>query len=329
MALQAMPQQRAPTRPDEQPVNENSSARPQAMSLPLHTTPSSARGDCGGGVLREFYFDIGADGRAPSESANSPRPSTVGASSVTTAGRPSYDLLAASLNASVPEILARPTPLPALPSSLLCPISQQVMRDPVSTVDGLTYERECIVSWFQGGHRTSPVTEAELPSFELRPNTVLRAAIEEYMMLREYVQKNQREWGGYAALREFRVAQKLAQKKQQVRELKAALELSERKSVLLKSGNAMTSAASAVSVSSSTITPLSTNTPGSGAVSSSASPRAGTSLTALEQASACPEEGAQEAIGFKAGKAPRHPPMAAPQRHRRRRREACPVLLGS
>lgn len=38
----------------------------------------------------------------------------------------------------------------------ICPISQEMMSDPVVAADGVTYERESIHKWFQK-HNTSPV----------------------------------------------------------------------------------------------------------------------------------------------------------------------------
>ena len=66
----------------------------------------------------------------------------------------------------------------ALPS-FFCPITQDVMRDPVITCDGQTYEREEIEEWL-ADHDTSPATGARLSTKQLTPNLALRAAIEEW-----------------------------------------------------------------------------------------------------------------------------------------------------
>ena len=62
-------------------------------------------------------------------------------------------------------------------NSFHCPLTMEMMRDPVMTADGQTYERREIASWFALGNRTSPLTGAELPSTNLTPNTALRKAI--------------------------------------------------------------------------------------------------------------------------------------------------------
>ena len=50
----------------------------------------------------------------------------------------------------------------AAPDYLRCPVTLDVMDDPVSTVDGQTYERRAIQGWFDGGRVTSPSTGLRL-----------------------------------------------------------------------------------------------------------------------------------------------------------------------
>lgn len=69
--------------------------------------------------------------------------------------------------------------------SFLCPITQEVMRDPVVAADGHSYERTAITHWLHGLRRlTSPVTNLSLPSLALLPNYALKQAIDEYMHAR-------------------------------------------------------------------------------------------------------------------------------------------------
>ena len=56
-------------------------------------------------------------------------------------------------------------PLP----SFLCPISGEIMINPVFTVDGQTYERVEIEGWFRLGHDTSPSTGTELRNPNPKP----------------------------------------------------------------------------------------------------------------------------------------------------------------
>ena len=65
---------------------------------------------------------------------------------------------------------------PAFVSTFVCPISRMVMRDPVSTADGQTYEREMIMHWLQSNN-TSPLTGARLGNKTLTPNHSLRSML--------------------------------------------------------------------------------------------------------------------------------------------------------
>jgi hypothetical protein len=67
--------------------------------------------------------------------------------------------------------------------SFQCPLTMEVMRDPVFTADGKTYERTGIQKWFAKGNSTSPLTGAELPTTNLTPNIALRTAIRESGLL--------------------------------------------------------------------------------------------------------------------------------------------------
>jgi ankyrin repeat protein len=62
--------------------------------------------------------------------------------------------------------------------AFICPITQDIMNDPVTCMDGHTYEKEAIQKWL-ADHDTSPLTGAKLPSKHLIPNFALRSAIDE------------------------------------------------------------------------------------------------------------------------------------------------------
>jgi hypothetical protein len=61
------------------------------------------------------------------------------------------------------------------PADHLCPITNEVMEDPVVAADGHSYEREAIETWFRG-HNTSPMTNQVIP-LTLLPNVTLRKLI--------------------------------------------------------------------------------------------------------------------------------------------------------
>ena len=68
---------------------------------------------------------------------------------------------------------------PEVPPSFICPITQEVMHDPVSTVDGQVYERSAIAAWLEA-RDTAPLTGAVLPMKLLIPNVPLRSLIREW-----------------------------------------------------------------------------------------------------------------------------------------------------
>ncbi len=68
----------------------------------------------------------------------------------------------------------------SVPKHFLCPITLQLMQDPVIAKDGHTYERSAITAWLSA-HGTSPITRQPLFPVDLTPNRAVAAAIEEFM----------------------------------------------------------------------------------------------------------------------------------------------------
>ena len=60
-----------------------------------------------------------------------------------------------------------------------CPITHEMMEDPVMTADGHTYERSAITNWLTTNH-TSPLTNEVLKHKGLVPNISLRYVIQEW-----------------------------------------------------------------------------------------------------------------------------------------------------
>ncbi|KAJ8641796.1 hypothetical protein MRB53_018490 [Persea americana] len=67
-----------------------------------------------------------------------------------------------------------------IPYHFRCPISLELMRDPVTVSTGQTYDRTSIESWIATGNTTCPVTRAILTDFTLIPNHTLRRLIQEW-----------------------------------------------------------------------------------------------------------------------------------------------------
>ncbi|KAK7349405.1 hypothetical protein VNO77_06745 [Canavalia gladiata] len=65
-------------------------------------------------------------------------------------------------------------------TSFYCPITQDVMVDPVETSSGQTFERSAIEKWFAEGNKSCPLTLIPLDTSILRPNKTLKQSIEEW-----------------------------------------------------------------------------------------------------------------------------------------------------
>lgn len=77
--------------------------------------------------------------------------------------------------------------------AFICPLTKQVMRDPVTLENGQTFEREAIEKWFRecrenGRKLVCPLTLRELRSTELNPSIALRNTIEEWNARNEAAQ---------------------------------------------------------------------------------------------------------------------------------------------
>ncbi|EEC78798.1 hypothetical protein EE612_058880 [Oryza sativa] len=75
-------------------------------------------------------------------------------------------------------------------SAFLCPITMEVMRDPVVVETGHAFEREAIARWFSecaslGAAPRCPVTMEVVDGADVKPVVALRAAIEEWTSRRE------------------------------------------------------------------------------------------------------------------------------------------------
>ncbi|PHU16110.1 U-box domain-containing protein 13 [Capsicum chinense] len=69
---------------------------------------------------------------------------------------------------------------PVIPDDFRCPISLELMKDPVIVSSGQTYERSSIEKWLEAGHSTCPKTQQVLTSNAITPNYVLRSLIAQW-----------------------------------------------------------------------------------------------------------------------------------------------------
>ena len=69
---------------------------------------------------------------------------------------------------------------PELLEQLQCPLSFEIMTDPVMNAAGQTYERSAIEAWFSRGKRTDPMTGIVLEHTHLVPNVFARSMCRKY-----------------------------------------------------------------------------------------------------------------------------------------------------
>ncbi|XP_010553861.1 PREDICTED: U-box domain-containing protein 21-like isoform X3 [Tarenaya hassleriana] len=67
-----------------------------------------------------------------------------------------------------------------IPAQFRCPISFDLMKDPVIMASGITYDRESIEKWIESGNKTCPVTNTVLKTFEQIPNHAIRKVIQDW-----------------------------------------------------------------------------------------------------------------------------------------------------
>ncbi|XP_039123824.1 U-box domain-containing protein 26-like [Dioscorea cayenensis subsp. rotundata] len=70
----------------------------------------------------------------------------------------------------------------SIPHLFLCPISLDLLTDPVTLSTGQTYDRLSIERWLAGGNLTCPVTMQRLQDTTLVPNHTLRHLIDQWLL---------------------------------------------------------------------------------------------------------------------------------------------------
>lgn len=68
-----------------------------------------------------------------------------------------------------------------VPDYFMCPISMVIMHDPVTTPNGISYERGCLEEHLRRNGAIDPLTRKELTLEMLRPNTSLKEAIQDFL----------------------------------------------------------------------------------------------------------------------------------------------------
>ncbi|KAK9026161.1 hypothetical protein V6N11_039007 [Hibiscus sabdariffa] len=82
-------------------------------------------------------------------------------------------------DSSAPQMSGKSQSL-VIPNEFLCPITLEIMRDPVIVASGQTFERESIQKWFDSNHRTCPKTRQTLAHLSVAPNYALKNLITQW-----------------------------------------------------------------------------------------------------------------------------------------------------
>jgi len=188
-----------------------------------------------------------------------------------------------------------------VPSCFRCPIGQQTMEDPVLAEDGNTYERANLVASGYSG--------------EVYTNQAMKEAIEGFFDLQAQVLQRERDWQDYMAQQQEKVVRKLSQRKQQVRVLRAALEMSRRRSedMMIERKNTASK-----SIRSTTGFSLEAGSSGS----------SNTTQTPPESERSGEKEGEPLELKWAGGRAPRQVPAASPVRGQPRRSSWAKLCVG-
>ena len=72
---------------------------------------------------------------------------------------------------------------------ITCPIGREIMKDPVVTSVGQTYDRENIERWFLTGYTTDPLTREQITA-TLISNISVKQLIEVYNEINSYLQQS-------------------------------------------------------------------------------------------------------------------------------------------
>ncbi|XP_075500086.1 U-box domain-containing protein 1-like [Primulina tabacum] len=78
----------------------------------------------------------------------------------------------------------------SIPDEYRCPISLELMNDPVTVASGHTYDRNSIAQWINSGHHTCPKSGQRLIHMALIPNYSLKSLIHQWCLENNIPQKS-------------------------------------------------------------------------------------------------------------------------------------------
>jgi hypothetical protein len=91
-----------------------------------------------------------------------------------------FKQLSASMNRNQDVSSSSQSILPNIPDEFRCPISLDLMKDPVIVASGHTYDRNSIAQWINSGHHTCPKSGKRLIHTALIPNYALKSLVHQW-----------------------------------------------------------------------------------------------------------------------------------------------------
>ncbi|KAL3146353.1 hypothetical protein ABBQ32_003043 [Trebouxia sp. C0010 RCD-2024] len=149
----------SPTKPFKEPIATAPVSRPYITPMPAGIKPRRA-------ILQQDEGANGIMGQVLSK-GNNPTPGIIDEF-----GQVEQGMEFLNMDAPLPDDLDAP-------SSFCCPITTELLHDPVVAADGHTYERQHITEWLQKSS-TSPMTNERMEHKHLIPNRVLREVMDAY-----------------------------------------------------------------------------------------------------------------------------------------------------
>ncbi|XWS65819.1 hypothetical protein CRYUN_Cryun05aG0146400 [Craigia yunnanensis] len=86
----------------------------------------------------------------------------------------------ASINRNLDQSSFSQSMSPNIPDEFRCPITLDLMRDPVIVASGHTYDRNSIAQWIKTGHHTCPKSGQKLIHMALIPNYALKSLVHQW-----------------------------------------------------------------------------------------------------------------------------------------------------
>ncbi len=151
-------------------AQQSGSVRSRSAALPECEQPTPA-------AARAINVDEHASHPTGTGSSSAAEPTQVRTAEADCTAAPSGDAPACSSAEPAPAQVMPAAGGPDVPEELVCPLTNELMKDPVLAADGCAYERSAIEVWFELGNTSFPGGHIRISHTRLTPHDTLRAKI--------------------------------------------------------------------------------------------------------------------------------------------------------